>query len=242
MLGSKEKQVRSMLQRLMIFSLLLGFILGSLPPLAQAQPPKRPTRNRIYKPRKGNAPKGPITTTATRGCDFEEKSQGSFVALAPVSNVGQTQSARPTFAWFMPHKEAKALRFELINITNRPGKTVYAADLNSQPGIMQFTLPASAPGLAIGQSYHWRVILQCEPGRPSADQLVSAEIELTTGDATPSTTQAYAERGLWYDAFALASAPERMQLLSDLANLEAEAPIDKTIQQSKAIEEINTPP
>jgi hypothetical protein len=230
-----------MFQRLMISSLLLGFILGSLPPIAQAQPPKRPTKNRIYKPRKGIAPKGPITTTATRGCDFEESSQGRFVALAPVSNIGQTQSARPTFAWFMPHKEAKALRFELINITNG-SEIIYSNDLSSQPGIMQFTLPASAPGLAIGQSYHWRVILQCEPGRPSADQLVSAEIELITGQSTPSTAQAYAERGLWYEAFALASAPERMQLLSDLANLEAEEPTDKILQQSKAIEDINSPP
>jgi Domain of Unknown Function (DUF928) len=241
MLGSKEKQVRPMFQRLMISSLLLGFILGSLPPIAQAQPPKRPTKNRIYKPRKGIAPKGPITTTATRGCDFEENSQGRFVALAPVSNIGQTQAARPTFAWFIPHKEAKALRFELINITNG-SEIIYSSDLSSQPGIMQFTLPASAPGLAIGQSYHWRVILQCDPGRPSADQLVSAEIELITGQSTPSTAQAYAERGLWYEAFALASAPERMQLLSDLANLEAEEPTDKILQQSKAIEDINSPP
>jgi hypothetical protein len=241
MLGSKEKQVRPMLQRLMISSLLLGFILGSLPPIAQAQPPKRPTKNRIYKPRKGNAPKGPITTTATRGCAVEENGQGSFVALAPVSNIGQTQSARPTFAWFMPHKETKALRFELINITNRP-EILYSSDLSSQPGFMQFTLPASAPGLAIGQSYHWRVILQCEPGRPSADQLVSAEIELITGQPTPSTAQAYAERGLWYDAFALASTPERTQLLSDLANLEAEEPNDRIIEQSKAIKDVITPP
>lgn len=233
-----------MLQRLTIFSLLLGFILGTmaLPPETQAQTQKKPTKSRLYQPRKRIAPKGPTTTTATRRCDVAKDSQGSFVALAPVSNIGQTQSTRPTFAWYIPHKESKALRFELLNITSSRPEILYTANLSSQLGIMQFTLPSSAPSLAIGQAYLWRVVLECVPGKPSADEIVSAEIELTPGSAPSSTAQQYAERELWYEAFAIASAPERMQLLSDLANLEAEEPNDKIIEQSKAIKDVITLP
>jgi hypothetical protein len=242
MLGSRKQfEVRQMLQRLTISSILLGFILGTLaqPPIAQAQTPKRPSKNRIYKPRKGSAPKGPITTTATRGCAAEADNQDNFVALAPATDLGQTQSRRPTFAWYIPQKETKPLRFELLNTK---AEIIYTTDLTSQPGIMQYRLPETAPDLAIGQAYQWRVILQCQPGRPSADQFVSAKIELIAGKSTRSTAQEYAEMGLWYDAFAVATDQERVQLLSDLANLEAEEPTDKILQQSKAIEGINAPP
>ncbi|NJM47416.1 MAG: DUF928 domain-containing protein [Alkalinema sp. RU_4_3] len=234
--SEKQFEVRPMLQRLTVSSILLGFILGTmaLPPVAQAQTLQKSTKNRLYKPRKRSTPKGPTSTTATRGCDVDK-----FVALAPANDPGQTQSPRPTFAWYISQKEPKPLRFELLNAQQ---DIIHTINLTSQPGITEYKLPETAPGLTIGQAYQWRVIVQCQPGRPSSDQLVSAEIELIAPKPTRSTAQEYAEMGLWYDAFAVATEQERLQLLSDLANLEAEEPADKILQQSKAIETLITPP
>jgi Domain of Unknown Function (DUF928) len=195
------------------------------------------TATRLYTPRKRSAPKGTITTTATRGCSVGEAGQGRFVALAPINNIGQTIATHPTFNWYIPAKTNYKLRFEIALADTEFESIIYTANLDSQPGLMQLTLPKSKAGLAIGQSYNWRVILQCETGRPSADQLVGGEIEVVSGNPTTSA-QTYAESGLWYDAFAIANPQERHQLLRDLADLEAEDPADKILKQSEALQQI----
>jgi Domain of Unknown Function (DUF928) len=206
--------------------------------IAQARSPQKITKkSRGYIPRKRVAPKGTITTTATRGCSVGEASQGRFVALAPISNVGQTIATHPTFNWYIPAKTPYKLRFEVALADTEFDSIIYTANLDSQPGLMQLTLPKSQAGLAIGQSYNWRVILQCETGRPSADQLVGGEVEVIAGNSSTSA-QTYAESGLWYDAFAIANPQERNQLLRDLAVLEAEDPADKILKQSDALQQI----
>jgi hypothetical protein len=205
--------------------------------MAQARSPQKITKKSRYIPRKRLAPKGTITTTATRGCSVGEARQGRFVALAPISNIGQTIASHPTFNWYIPGKTPYKLRFEVALADTEFDSIIYTANLDSQPGLMQLTLPKSNPGLTIGQSYNWRVILQCETGRPSADQLVGGEVEVVAGN--PSTSaQTYAESGLWYDAFAIANPQERNQLLRDLADLEAEEPADKILKQSEALQQI----
>jgi hypothetical protein len=211
------------------------------PPSVRAVSAKPTTKKRLYKPRKRMAPKGGITTTATRGCAVEDGSKGKFVALAPVSDVGQTIAAHPTFSWYMPHANPYQLRFELAIADT--AETIYQTNLSSQAGMMQLTLPSTEPALTIGQSYYWRVILQCETGSPSSDQLVGGEIErVTLARSTPQfpaqLMQYYAEAGIWYDAFAIATPLERNELLRDLAALEVEAPADKLLKQSAALQQI----
>jgi hypothetical protein len=206
--------------------------------IAQSQTSQKiAKKSRGYIPRKRSAPKGTITTTATRGCSVAEASQGRFVALAPISNIGQTIATHPTFNWYIPGKTPYKLRFEVALADTEFDSIIYTANLDSQPGLMQLTLPKSKPGLTIGQSYNWRVILQCETDRPSADQLVGGEIEVIAGNPATSA-QTYAESGLWYDAFAIANLQERNQLLRDLAVLEAEDPADKVLKQSDALQQV----
>jgi Domain of Unknown Function (DUF928) len=192
----------------------------------------------LYKPRKRSAPKGSITTTATRGCPIEASDAGKFIALAPVLTPGQTTSTRPTFAWYVPHKKAYQLRFELAIASDDFNQIIYQIDRSSNPGIMQLTLPENQAELAIGQSYSWRVILACEDGRPSSDQLVGAEIEVVSRQPIAPTVQKYAADGLWYEAFALASPSEQKQLLIDLAASEAADPDDRALKQSESLKAV----
>jgi Domain of Unknown Function (DUF928) len=240
MLGiNHPTQVAVMFRTLPILGIFLCSSFVLMPgAIAQSQTAKKiAKKSRAYTPRKRIAPKGTITTTATRGCSVAEASQGRFVALAPISNIGQTIATHPTFNWYIPAKTPYKLRFEVALANTEFESIIYTANLDSQPGLMQLTLPKSKAGLAVGQSYNWRVILQCETGRPSADQLVGGEVEVIAG--SPSTSaQGYAEAGLWYDAFAIASPQERNQLLRDLADLEAEDPADKILKQSEALQQI----
>jgi Domain of Unknown Function (DUF928) len=229
------------------FSLLLGTVLGvflDTAPPSIAQPimrqsiQRRSVKPQLYKPRKRPAPKGAITTTATRGCPIGAADAGKFMALAPVLSPGQTTSTRPTFAWYMPHKKTYQLRFELAIAGDDFNQIIYQTDRPSNPGIMQLTLPETQPELSIGQSYTWRVILACENDRPSSDQLVGAEVEVVAGQGGTPTTQKYAADGLWYEAFALASPSERTQLLMDLAESEAINPDDRALKQSESLKAI----
>jgi Domain of Unknown Function (DUF928) len=212
----------------------------SQPQIAQSIQP-RSVKKRWYKPRKSGPPKGQITTTATRGCPTQETAErGQFVALAPVSIAGQTQSLRPTVAWYIPHQTAYSLSFQFATAGTETPEVLYQTDLTSRPGMMQLTLPEL--GLTIGQSYSWRVVLRCKAGSPSADQLVGGEVELVAADRAVSpekaSSQQYAAAGLWYDAFAIATSQEQQQLLADLIELEQADPGDRILQQSAALQEL----
>jgi Domain of Unknown Function (DUF928) len=210
------------------------------PQVAQSIQP-RSVKKRWYKPRRSGPPKGQITTTATRGCPTQETAErGKFVALAPVSTPGKTQSLRPTVAWYIPHQTAYGLSFQLATVGTDTPEILYQTDLASSPGMMQLTLPEL--GLAIGQSYSWRVVLHCKAGSPSADQLVGGEIEIVAPDRAVApaigSSQRYAEAGLWYDAFAIAAPQERNQLLADLIELEQTDPADPILKQSEALQKL----
>lgn len=185
-----------------------------------------------------SAPRGGTTTTGRRGGCLGMTE--SLTAIAPRSHVGQTLSPRPTFTWFVSEPEALPIEFQLY-AASPTGETelVYAAELQSAPGMMTLALPETQPALQPGQRYLWQVILFCNPNSPSSAVVSEAELEL--GQASPELTAALAaasdpadratllgEAGFWYDAIAQtvsestpAAQAAQTALLTDLAELEA---------------------
>ncbi|MBW4491483.1 MAG: DUF928 domain-containing protein [Trichocoleus desertorum ATA4-8-CV12] len=151
-----------------------------------------------------------------------------LTTLVPLSHVGQTSSQHPSFFWFVPERQAYPLQFRLFTSNGQP---LYRTQLQSQAGIMQFSLPQSQPQLAIGQTYRWQVVLVCDPQVPSRNVVAAAEIEVVKPDASLQTQLAaaptpqqqsnlYAETGLWYDAIAAAlKASETAQTQSPVLDL-----------------------
>jgi hypothetical protein len=122
----------------------------------------------------------------------------------------------------------------------------------SQPGFMTFTLPEDEPALEVGETYRWKIILLCSPGRPSQNrfdevdlQVVESSVELDEVIAPNPVAMAeqYVAAGLWYDAIAVLSqepvSPEaaayRSQLVADLAELETANPQDERSQFSERL-------
>lgn len=206
-----------------IVSLVLSVLLWSVPTLAKYRPPKTPS-----------APKDTGTNT-TRGGNCDANSSAGLTPLVPLSHVGQTSTQHPTFVWFVSDRTSYPLQLRLFTSTGQP---LYRTQMQSQPGIMQFSLPQNQPGLTIGQTYRWEVVLVCDPNIPSMNAVAAAEIQvvqlssaLQTQLAAAQTPQQridlYAESGLWYDAISQArKSPQNqsavVELLDSLASSEAQ--------------------
>jgi len=182
---------------------------------------------------------GNTTSSGSRGgC---ESSQGlPLTVLAPIKHIGQTASAHPTFAWFVPDAKPFPMEFSIFELTKDSSpKLVQKLELKSSSGVMKLSLPQDKPGLIVGQRYLWQVAISCDPDHPSTDVVARAEIQVVEmpsalKSALSTTTEGskrmefYAHAGLWYDALreALVSAPDSQlgvvasTLLEDLAKVE----------------------
>ncbi|MGA7934820.1 MAG: DUF928 domain-containing protein, partial [Kovacikia sp.] len=210
-------------RKLFNHQLLLGCVLGiylATVPVALAR----------YRPPQGPPPQGTSVGGRRGACAGNQKI--GLTALAPSSHVGQTSSTRPTFIWYMPLPAPQAdpqaakrppvsLEFRLYKAGETDGKPLYQATLQgtaeqSTAPIMPFSLPQTAPELAIGQRYVWRVIWLCDPSYPSRVSIAQSEIEVVPLSAKlknqlsetrdrATRVDLYAEAGLWYDALGEAS-------------------------------------
>ncbi|WP_099067559.1 DUF928 domain-containing protein [Nostoc linckia] len=207
---------------LLSLTLILSLILTNTA-LADYKPPKNPS-----------SPKTATGSNGTRTNECTGNGKTTLTALAPFSYVGQTASLQPTFAWFVPNSPTREIKFSLYRYEDGKPKSLYTKQLQSSPGIMQFSLINEKMSLSVGQQYLWQVALLCNPNHPSENLIVRAEIKVV--EIPPSLKNAlsqtkelmkrselYAENGLWYDA--LAESPNKTStliLLSQLTKIEVE--------------------
>ncbi|MFQ4138725.1 DUF928 domain-containing protein [Nodosilinea sp. PGN35] len=207
------------------------------------------SNRRSYEPPPNSrAPRRTVGGGTRGGCDGSAPI--NLTALAPQAHTGATAAARPTLVWYVPDETPYQMQLQLYRYTAAEGDAltpVNTFDLGeSQPGYQSFTLPESEPALAAGGTYRWKVILQCNPGRPSQVALDEADLQVVAanwaalgrGSLVDRAEQAIAA-GLWYDAIALLSeapSPEatayRRDLLAGLAEQEALNPSDEISQFS----------
>jgi hypothetical protein len=215
-----------LMPKIAVIASVMGLLLSSAAPgLAGYKPPRLPSR-----------PKTASTTTGTRGCSSQTGIP--VTAIAPQQHVGQTTSLYPTFTWFMPDEKPYPMEFELYELIDKKQKSLIRQSIQSQFGLMQFTLPTDRPALAIGKQYFWQVVVYCNKNRPSSALVTKAELMVQVPDAALITAMKtivdpliradrYATEGFWYDAMREAvSVPGpkgkalRDSLLKDLAQQE----------------------
>lgn len=190
-------------------------------------------------PPRGYTPPPPVdrtssgsTTGGVRG-QCSRRSSLPLLALAPSGAEQTYATSRPTLAWFVPEEADYNLVFQLFQ--SDAAEPLYDVEMTSHPGIMSWTLPADAPELTTGETYRWRVILICNPNRPSLSVVDEAEFVVALPPVTTansSDSAAYVNQmvaaGFWYDALAMTlSDPNeeqgrslRLELLQDLAQME----------------------
>lgn len=165
-----------------------------------------------HPPASQQSPSGYTESSGVRG-GCQANGVGEVVLLAPRQHIGQTTSVYPSFAWFVPQKQAMSVQFSLYEFdsNNEPNKLVYQRELPALQGIQKLSLPQEVSGLKVGKKYLWQVESLCNYNRPSQNFLVRAEMEVVevpsslkgalaaTSDRT-QRTKLFAASGIWYDA------------------------------------------
>ena len=193
----------------------------------------------------------------TRGCNTQEEM--SLTLLAPQNHVGQTISRRPTFAWFLRGSSSFEVKFAIYELV--PGgdlKEIHTKSFQSSSGIMKLaSFSKDELGLEVGKDYFWRVIVYCEPGKPSIgfDEWASIKVvemppalpsQVDKAATSAEKANIYAKAGLWYDALGealnLAQVSQLGELgsalIEDLARWEAsQIPSELAPQEREKIEQ-----
>ncbi|RZM76565.1 DUF928 domain-containing protein [Leptolyngbya iicbica] len=209
------------------------------------------TELRVYRPPSDlKNPREDHTGGGVLGCGDE------VAAIAPrLNSIGLTASTTPTFVWYNFSDDNDPIEFQLYRYEPDGSFTeIEIAQFDeSQQGFMAYTLPPEA-ALTEGETYLWQVVLYCDSAFEQPGQYTSADIEvvelppeLASNLPTDAVerSRAYAQAGLWYDAFAEvydAQTPEAMALrealLLDLADLEAQMDGAANVNLSEQLREI----
>ena len=166
-------------------------------------------RRRSYRPPSGSRlPRGNHSGGGVRGCGE------NIAAIAPrLSGIGHTSSTHPTLVWHIASDEPSPLELHLYRYQPDGSlETVFIRPAGeSQKGFMAYSLPVDEPGLQVGETYLWQVVLYCDPNMEEVGMWTAADIQtVPTVESVVAelsedpvlNAQVYAEAGLWYDAIA----------------------------------------
>ncbi|MBD2458158.1 DUF928 domain-containing protein [Nostoc sp. FACHB-87] len=169
-------------------------------------------------PKRGDPPASAGGSTRGSSC---LKNKKQIVPLLPANKLGLTLAERPTLFWFVPESSVKTAKFVLL--TDKDENSVYETTLTlpNKSGIISFTLPKTAPELAVGKTYHWYLTVMCNSQDASTNPWVDGWVERTEAEASLSAALAkaqprklpsiYAEAGIWYEALATSAQLRRSE-------------------------------
>ncbi len=192
---------------------------------------------------------------SNRGCGVNE----NLVALVPIIEPnseekplwGLTTKERPTFWVYISNSPGSIIsgKFSLRrwNSENHAEITVYESELTltNTPGIISFTLPATAPPLEINQWYYFYFFINVEcpqnltPKKLSVQRLIRREepnTDLKTQlQAATLLQQAilYGKNGFWYDM---------LKALAELKRTEPKNQQWREVLRSSGLEKIASEP
>jgi hypothetical protein len=191
---------------------------------------------RRYRPKKPGRYGGRTTTTGVRGSCEDSKTPLSLTAIAPLSHVGQTSSAQPTLAWYVPNQKAYNLEVRLLQADDATQRRTVVwqspKGLRSSFGVMQQQLPKTV-NLTPNTTYIWQVTLFCNPNRPSQDQTTEVPMQLVPGAQADADSR-------WYDLLqeANGNANTVKGLIQDLLEAETSPPSDEAKEHNTRLKEV----
>lgn len=136
---------------------------------------------------------------------------------------GLTTAAYPSFWFYIPYASQSKRVAEFVLIDEQEEDVYnFLVELRETPGMVQISLPKTRPGLQVGKRYRWVFSIICSRRDRSGDMTVNGWIERIQPDAnlTRQLQQvidpqqrlvAYADRGVWFDAFTTLAELRRQQ-------------------------------
>jgi len=137
-------------------------------------------------------------------------SQGATPAMMNSGVVlGLTASERPNFWFYVPYSLRPGHPVEFL-LQDEMGKDIYQTTLSGSataPGVMDFNLPPTAPGLEVGKRYRWFFTVYCNEEQSVLVEgwvervALNPSLETQLAQATPQEKIAlYRQAGIWYEA------------------------------------------
>ncbi|MBD2518241.1 DUF928 domain-containing protein [Nostoc sp. FACHB-973] len=200
-------------QYFVIFSLplCLNFAQSSFTAQAQAQlyePNKTWQISQTFKPPKRGAPPASAGGSTRGGSCLTGKKL--ITPLIPQNKLGLTLGQHPTFFWYVPESSVKTAKFFLLTDNDQTVFYETSFTLPDKSGIVSFTLPDSAPALAVDKTYHWYLTVVCNTEDSSDNPIVDGWVERIKPELALSEALAkanlwklpaiYAEAGIWHEA------------------------------------------
>ncbi|BAU12589.1 hypothetical protein LEP3755_31190 [Leptolyngbya sp. NIES-3755] len=176
------------------------------------------------------------STSGVRGT-CQNRTVQDLTAIAPTSYTAQLTKDHSTVSWYIPEAYGSPIQLKLYRADQPDTEKVKWQFVEGftieqyEPGIYSYPLPAAL--LTEGQVYAWQVEVNCNPINASMNPRFTAQFKVVASPPIQGTTPAekadqYAEKGLWYSAFAEATIAdrqgqkERSKLLIALRDVEAE--------------------
>lgn len=170
----------------------------------------------------------------------------SVTLLVPDGATGLTTKARPTLSWYLESNQKVDMEFVL----SHPDQAVpvYIEHVRANSGLIELSLPKSV-ALEVGTRYRWTVFATCNGGanevhaRSFIERVADRELAATVGFMTPiERADAYAAKGIWYDALNTLVAAYRTDLemntlleIRELLNqAHTEVPLDLSLARALA--------
>lgn len=190
-----------------------------------------------------------------RGGLGSEQLFDELVALSPQSNIGLTIDEHPSLFFHIPFSQDSFVTLQFA-IADSRGEKLHFIEIDapdSVPGIAQFTIPQTQPGLEQGEYYLWFFSILFEESNNALDTSVNRidlhgwiiranldsnlEAELLAVNDDRNKAAILAEQGVWYSALSLLA----NLYLSESAS---ERPLNdwRSILGDQGLEEISTRP
>ncbi|MGF1542620.1 MAG: DUF928 domain-containing protein [Pleurocapsa sp.] len=137
----------------------------------------------------------------------------NLTAIVPTSNFGKTLAQHPSFWFYIPYQPEQIAQAQFV-LQDQQRNTVFQTPVNlpSTPGYIKFSLPTTAPSLALGKSYRWYLKLYCDRSIVSQRNTPlfvqgwiervpsSSSLYLKLNQSTQKSYLVYGDHGIWYDA------------------------------------------
>ena len=158
--------------------------------------PSSPVSAELPPSPEGGTPDGSRTPGGTRGdCKATNK---SLTALVPKNGKGLTTAEHPVFWFYIPDASEAIHSIEFSLHDRNDTTTLYrtSLQLTKTPGVISIPLPPSPEhSLKLNESYHWRLIVNCDRQQTSEDVL-----EL---NGWVTRVQQSPNQVIWYDELTL---------------------------------------
>jgi hypothetical protein len=164
----------------------------------------------IYVPPRRGAPK-----TRVGGGTRSSGSSVQLALLAP-EHTGLTGRSSPMLYWWLSKEHEGPFEFVVMVESGVEPVLRFRQENTLAAGIHSFDLAAAGLSLEPGITYRWSVAIVRDEAQRARDVVALATMEYVIDRSVADQAETLAGAGLWYDAFALASAETNHSVWADL--------------------------